>query len=112
MQSTEVLLMSVSKDIERLTGSVQEMSALFQENQRSLNQLIIELREHKATDSTIHADFARMQQHMYGTPGMPGLLSNVHDIGGKMGNIWKVLWTTIAAVVTTAVGVFFTKLSG
>lgn len=111
LESPEVLIMSVSKDVERLTVAVAENAALFKENQHALTQLIAEMREHKAVDDLIHTEFTKMQSQIYGTTSEPGLVTKVHDINGKMGNIWKVLWSAIATAVTTGVGLLFAKIN-
>lgn len=112
LESPEVLIMSLSKDIERLTATVAENAVLFRENQHALTQLIAELREHKAIDDAIHIDFRKMQDHLYGTSTTSGIVTKVHTVEGKIGSLWKLLWATIGSVATGGVSILFSKFGG
>lgn len=104
LESTEAMIVSISKDVERVTAAVEENAILFRENQKSLQTLLIELREHKAIDDMIHQDVKLMQERVFGIQGQPGLVTKVHDVENKVGNMWKVLWATIGAAATGLVG--------
>ena len=106
LESPEAMIVSISKDVERVTAAVAENAILFRENQHALQKLLIELREHKAVDDMIHKDVSLMQERIYGVQGQPGLVTKVHDVENKVGNMWKVLWATIGAVVTGAATTF------
>lgn len=93
----ETQMMSVSKDMESLARVTYENALLFKENQAMLNRLLADMQEHKAIDNKIHSDFSAMQVHLFGTPNQPGLITKVHDMESKMGNLWKLLWTLITA---------------
>ena len=95
----ELLILSVSKDVEALTKSMQDCTLLFRENQAMLNQVLRDMQEHKSLDAKIHADFITMQTHVFGTPQDAGLVTKVHDLNGKVGSLWKLLW----AIITSAV---------
>jgi len=110
LESPEALIVSISKDVERLTASVHENTLLFHANQQALNTLIAELREHKAIDDHVHKDFRAMQVHMYGTAETPGLVTHVHDLKGKVGSIWKVVWSFIGAMATGIAGYMVSHL--
>jgi len=109
LESPEVLIMSLSKDVEQLEQLVKENAVLFRENQHSLTQLIAELREHKAIDDAIHADFRRIQEQIYGSGSVTGMVTKVHDNSAKIGNIWKLLWATIASMTTGAISLILSK---
>lgn len=96
----ETQILSVSKDVEALTNVVRDNAMLFRENQAMLNQVLRDMQEHKSLDNKIHNDFTIMQTHIFGTPQDAGLLTKVHDLNGKMGSIWKLLWAIITAAVT------------
>lgn len=96
----ESLILSVSKDVEALTKTVHDSAMLFRENQAMLNQVLRDMQEHKSLDAKIHADFTTMQTHVFGTPQDAGLVTKVHDLNGKVGSMWKLLWAIITAAVT------------
>lgn len=102
LQDPQVLVMSVSKDVEALTASVKDSIALFRENQTLLNHLLADMQEHTALDRHIHAEFAALQGDINGTQDRPGVKTRLHDVEGKMANIWKVLWSVIATAITSA----------
>lgn len=98
----KLLILTVSKDLESLTASVKDSIALFRENQSLLNHLLADMQEHTALDKHIHAEFAALQGDINGTQDRPGVKTRLHDVEGKMANIWKVLWSVIATAVTSA----------
>lgn len=104
LESPEAMIISLSKDVERLTATVHENAVLFRENQHALNTLIAELREHKAVDDRIHVDFSRMQQQIYGTHSEVGIVTTIHDLQSKVGSMWKVIWTFIGGLATGIAG--------
>lgn len=104
LESPEAMIISLSKDVDRLMATVHENATLFRENQHALNTLIAELREHKAIDDSIHKEFHNLQVHVYGTPGQAGLVTHVHDLKGKVGSIWKVIWAFMGSVATGLAG--------
>ena len=107
----ERLILLVSKDVERLTSAMTENTVLFRENQNALTQLISEMREHKAIDDRIHFEFTKMQDQIYGTASEIGLVTKVHDINGKMSNIWKLVWTAMGTAVTAGLGLLFSRFN-
>jgi len=110
LESPEAMIISLSKDVERVTAAVHENAVLFHENQKALQTLLIELREHKAIDDMIHQDVKLMQERLYGIQGSPGITTKVHDLDNKVSNMWKTLWAAIGALVTGGVGLFLSKL--
>lgn len=108
--SPEAALVSISKDVERLTSIVTESALLFRDNQQALNLLIGELREHKAVDDIFHDGFKVLQNEVFGAGTQVGLVTKVYDNSGKIGSIWKVLWSAIGAVVTACVAYVVSRL--
>jgi hypothetical protein len=104
LESPEAMIISLSKDVERLTATVHDNAILFRENQQALNALIAEMREHKAVDDRLYGDFHRMQEQVYGTGAQVGLVTHVHDLKGKVGAVWRVIWSFIGAVATGIAG--------
>lgn len=100
MENPETVIVSLAKDVEALAKVTTDNAILFKENQSMLNRLLADMQEHKAMDNKIHQDFTTMQTHIFGSPSEPGLITKVHDMEGKMGNLWKLLWTMIASAVT------------
>ena len=110
LESPEAMLIAISKDVEQLTATVHENAVLFRENQHAMNTLIAELREHKAIDDRVHSDFQRMQEQIYGTPAEVGLVTHMHDLKGKVGSVWKVIWSFIGALATGVAGYLISSL--
>ena len=110
LESPEALIISISKDVERLTASVHENALLFHANQQALNTLIAEHREHKAIDDHYHKDFKEMHLQMYGSAETPGLVTHVHDLKGKVGSMWKVVWAFIGSLATGVAGYLLSSL--
>lgn len=104
LESPEAMMISISKDVERLTATVHENAVLFRENQHALNTLIAELREHKAIDDRVHNDFHRMQERIYGTTAEVGLVTHMHDLQGKVGSIWRLVWAFLGSLATGVAG--------
>ncbi len=104
LESPEAMIISLSKDVERLTATVHENAILFRENQHAMNTLIAELREHKAVDDRIHTDFTHMQQLVYGTHAEVGIVTHLHDLQGKVGSMWKLIWAFLGSIATGVAG--------
>jgi len=104
LESPEALIISLSKDVERLTATVHENAVLFRENQHALNTLLSEMREHKAIDDLIHIDFARLQQQVYGSHQEVGIITTIHDLQGKVGSIWRLVWAFLGSLATGVAG--------
>ncbi len=112
LESPEALIISISKDVERLTAAVHENSVLFHANQQQLNTLIAELREHKAIDDHVHRDFKDLHIHVFGSPETPGLVTHVHDLKGKVGSMWKLIWAFLGSMATGVAGYLISTLKG
>jgi hypothetical protein len=104
LESPEAMIISLSKDVERLTSSMHENAVLFRENQHALNTLIAEMREHKAVDDRVHNDFQKMQEQIYGTPSEVGLVTHMHDLKGKVSSVWKIIWAFLGSLATGFAG--------
>lgn len=104
LESPEAMIISLSKDVERLTATVHENAVLFRENQHALNSLIAEMREHKAVDDRVHTDFQKMQEQIYGTPAEVGLVTHIHDLKSKVGSVWTLIWAFLGSLATGLAG--------
>ena len=104
LESPEAMIISLSKDVERLTSTVHDNAILFRENQHALNTLIAEMREHKAVDDRIHVDFSRLQQQVYGSHQEVGIITTLHDLQGKVGSVWKLVWAFLGSLATGLAG--------
>jgi len=109
--SAEVLISSLSKDVEAVTRTLHDTIILFRENQAMLNRVLADMQEHKALDQRIHTDFLTMQEHIYGKPNEPGLVTKVHELNGKVGNLWKLFWAIVTAAATAGGGAALTFLN-
>ncbi len=110
-QSPEAAIVSLSKDVEQLAVVVRESTLLFRDNQHALNTLISEMREHKAVDDIFHDGFKLTQNEVFGAGTQVGLVTKVYDNSGKIGSIWKVLWSAIGAFATAGVAYLVSRLS-
>lgn len=106
----EVLIMSISKDVEALAKLCTSNQELFRENQSNLNRLLADMQEHKAIDNRFYSEFSAMQLQIYGSGAEPGMKTRLHETEGRVGNMWKVVWAAIATFATSAVVYFFTSL--